>query len=63
VVYFSVLAESMGAQAAIVESPKDLNNLDIKAICCRRGPTVLDIRIDINEAPPIGLRTNVLQSG
>ena len=63
VVDFSVLAESMGAQAAIVESPKDLNNLDIKAICCRRGPTVLDIRIDINEAPPIGLRTNVLQSG
>jgi len=63
VVDFCALAESMGAQAAIVESPKDLNNLDIKSICRSGGPTVLDVRIDPNEAPPIGLRTNVLQSG
>jgi acetolactate synthase-1/2/3 large subunit len=60
---FCALAQSMGAWAKVIESPRDLNNLDIQAICRRAGPAVLDVRIDPNEAPPIGLRTNVLQSG
>jgi acetolactate synthase-1/2/3 large subunit len=57
------MAQSMGAPGHIIHSPEDLNNLDIKTICARKGPTVLDVRIDVNETPPIGLRTNVLQSG
>jgi acetolactate synthase-1/2/3 large subunit len=57
------MAKSMGAPGHIIHSPADLNSLDIKTICARKGPTVLDVRIDVNEAPPIGLRTNVLQSG
>ena len=57
------LAKSMGAEAAVIESPDDLNKVDIEAICTRNGPTLLDVRIDPNEPPPIGLRTNVLQSG
>ena len=60
---FSAMAKSMGAPGHIINSPADLNSLDIKTICARKGPTVLDVRIDANEAPPIGLRTNVLQSG
>ena len=60
---FSAMAKSMGAPGHIIHSPADLNSLDIKTICARKGPTVLDVRIDVNEAPPIGLRTNVLQSG
>ena len=62
-VNFAVMAKAMGAPGFVIESPQDLNCLDIKALCARKGPTVLDIRIDANEAPPIGLRTNVLQSG
>ena len=60
---FAALANAMGAPGHIIRSPEDLNCLDIKTICARKGPTILDVRIDQNEAPPIGLRTNVLQSG
>ncbi len=60
---FAAMAMSMGAPGHIIHSPEDLNRLDIKTICARKCPTVLDVRIDQNEAPPIGLRTNVLQSG
>ena len=60
---FCELAKSMGAAAEVIESPEQLNRLDTKAICSRKGPTLLDVRIDPNEPPPIGLRTNVLQSG
>ena len=58
---FSALAEAMGSPGDIINSPADLNSLDIKAICARKGPTVLDVRIDVTEAPPIALRTNVLK--
>ena len=58
---FSALAKSTGAPGHIIHSPADLNSLDIKTICARQGPTVLDVRIDVNEAPPIALRTNVLK--
>jgi len=60
---FSAMSKAMGAPGHIIVSPADLKRLDIKTICARKGPTVLDVRIDANEAPPIGLRTNVLQSG
>ncbi len=60
---FCAVAKAMGAEAFIVNSPAELNALDIKSICKKVGPTLLDVRIDANEKPPIGLRTNVLQSG
>lgn len=59
---FCALAKAMGAEAAVIDSPMQLNNLNIKSICLRKGPTVLDVRIDPKEAPPIGLRTNVLKT-
>lgn len=59
---FAALAKAMGAKAMVINSPAQLNNLNIKSICRRAGPTVLDVRIDPKEAPPIGLRTNVLKS-
>ena len=58
---FAAMANAMGAPGHIIRSPEDLNCLDIKTICNRKGPTVLDVRIDQNEAPPIALRTNVLK--
>jgi len=58
---FSAMAKSMGAPGYIIDSPSALKNLDINTICERRGPTVLDVRIDVTEAPPIALRTNVLK--
>ena len=55
-------AKAMGAEGHVVHSPEDLLALDIKKICSRKGPTVLDVRIDVDEIPPIGVRTQVLSS-
>ena len=60
-VNFCAMAESMGASGSIINTPKQLNQLDIDAICSRNGPTLLDVRIDPDEVPPIGMRTNVLR--
>ena len=59
---FCAVAKAMGAHGEIIESPEQLNALDISAICNRAGPTLLDVRIDPNEKPPIKLRTNVLKT-
>jgi len=58
---FCALAKAMGAPGHIISSPKDLAQLKMDTICARKGPTVLDVRIDRTEAPPISMRTNVLK--
>ena len=58
---FCALAKAMGAPGHIISSPEDLAQLKMDTICARKGPTVLDVRIDRTEAPPISMRTNVLK--
>ena len=58
---FASLARAMGADSYVVSSPQDLIDLDVKAICNRAGPTLLDIRIDKTEVPPIGMRTEAIK--
>lgn len=57
---FAAFAESMGVEGFVISSPEDLLALDIKAICDKKGPTVLDVRIDTEEKPPIGVRAKTL---
>lgn len=57
---FSALAKALGAQGHVVRSPQDFLDLDMGAICRRPGPTLLDIRIDREEVPPITTRMRVL---
>lgn len=57
---YKAMAESMGAQGFVIESPQDLLDLDMAAICKRRGPTVLDVRVDPNEPPPMMSRVRSL---
>jgi acetolactate synthase-1/2/3 large subunit len=57
---YSAYAEAMGAVGHVVRSPQDLESLDIESMCRRNGPTVLDVRIDPEEVPPIGMRMKVL---
>lgn len=57
---YKAMAESVGAQGFVIESPEDLLKLDMAAICKRRGPTVLDVRVDPNEVPPINRRIKTL---
>lgn len=57
---FAALARALGAEGHTVRSPADLTALDIKAICSRKGPTLLDVYIDPEEVPPMNLRMRVL---
>lgn len=60
---FAALARALGAQAFTIRSPEDLANLDIEAICARKGPTLLDVLVDPDEVPPMNVRMKVLGNG
>jgi acetolactate synthase I/II/III large subunit len=57
---FAALARALGAQGHVIDSPQALMELDINAICMRKGPTLLDVRIDPEEVPPMNVRMRVL---
>lgn len=61
-VNFAAMADALGAPGIIIESPQDLAALDIDQLCTRSGPTLLDIRVDPEEIPPIGSRIKILNS-
>lgn len=57
---FAALARAMGAEGHVIESVEDLAAVDFAALCTRPGPTLLDVRIDPDEVPPMGTRMRVL---
>lgn len=59
-VNFKQFAESMGIEAFVIRSPSDFSMLDITEICKKPDPTVLDVYVDSDEVPPIGLRVDLL---
>jgi len=54
------LAESMGIPGHVINSPQELEALDFAAILQRQGPTLLDVRIDGEEVPPMARRMKTL---
>lgn len=54
------LAEALGIPGHIIRSPQELDNLNFDAILQRKGPTLLDVRIDGEEVPPMMLRMKTL---
>ncbi|MCU4675143.1 thiamine pyrophosphate-binding protein [Catenovulum sp. 2E275] len=52
-VNFSELAKAQGANGYIIESPTQLNELDLPKLFSDTKPTLLDIRIDKDEIPPM----------
>jgi acetolactate synthase-1/2/3 large subunit len=58
---FRRLAEAMGVRGYLIQTPQDLLNLNIPAICQQKSPTLLDVRVDAAEVPPIGRRIQALQ--
>jgi acetolactate synthase-1/2/3 large subunit len=58
---FAVIAQAVGAQGYVIESPDDFDDIDIQSLCDRSGPTVLDVRVDPEEVPPMQMRIRVLQ--
>ena len=59
---YAAMAHAMGIAGHVIESPEDFDKLDMEAILKRKGPTLLDIRIDGEEVPPMSLRMQTLDS-
>jgi acetolactate synthase-1/2/3 large subunit len=57
---FRMLAASMGIPGHVIHSPQELDNLDFDTILQRKGPTLIDVRIDGEEVPPMLLRMKTL---
>lgn len=58
---FAALAVAMNIEGHVVHSPDDLATLDINSFCAKRGPTLIDVRVDREEAPPLNIRTGTLK--
>ncbi len=52
---FKQMAEAVGAQGFHIHTMDELLQLDFAAICSHPGPTVLDIVIDPETTPPMGM--------
>ncbi|MFT6387680.1 MAG: acetolactate synthase-1/2/3 large subunit [Cellvibrionaceae bacterium] len=59
-VNFCDLAKAMGIHSFLIESPDDFDQLVMKDILTRKGPTLLDVRIDREEIPPMVSRLKTL---
>jgi len=52
---FCMMARAVGADAYLIQQPDDLDQIDYQAMCRRKGPTLLEVHIDPDEAPPLGM--------
>ncbi len=52
-VNYAALAQAMGVDGMVIESPAELDAIDFNALFNKNGPTLIDIRIDRNEVPPM----------
>jgi len=55
-VNYAALAQAMGIDGIVIETPEELDLLDFTALFSKTGPTLIDVRIDRNEVPPMGDR-------
>jgi len=60
---FAMLARALGGRAHTIHSPADMAALDVDAMLNYPGPTLLDVRIDADEVPPMNSRMRVLAGG
>jgi len=60
---FAQMARAMGAEAVTVKTPQELLALDFTELGSRPGPTLIDVHIDSEEAPPMGSRMKTLGRG
>jgi acetolactate synthase-1/2/3 large subunit len=59
---FAAMARAMGIAGQVVDSEAALAALDLPGLLQRQGPTLLDVRIDGEQVPPIGMRLQALGS-
>ncbi|QNM98244.1 thiamine pyrophosphate-binding protein [Chitinimonas koreensis] len=58
---YRLQAESFGVPGYVIRSAADLEALDIGALLRRGGPSLLDVRIDPDEVPPMNVRIKTLK--
>ena len=52
---FCLMAKAAGADTYTIRHPNDFEQLDYHALCSRKGPTLLEVYIDPEEVPPLGM--------
>ena len=52
---FALLAQALGAQGYTIHSIEEFQALDLANLCRRTGPTVIDVHIDADATPPMGM--------
>jgi acetolactate synthase-1/2/3 large subunit len=57
---YAAMAIATGANGFVIETPQDLLNINVQQLISQQRPTVLDVRIDPEEVPPIDVRMKVL---
>jgi acetolactate synthase-1/2/3 large subunit len=58
---FAMMARGMGAEGHTIASIEDLERIDLDEMSKRDGPKLLDIHIDPEAVPPMGVRVNTLR--
>ena len=60
-VNFAILAQAQGANGQVIKVPYQLDKLNLDKLFKADGPTLLDIRIDPEEEPPMQARVENLK--
>lgn len=53
---FAMMAQSVGVEGIVINNMEDMKRVDLARLFSKKGPTLLDIRIDKEEIPPMGDR-------
>ncbi|MBI5257247.1 MAG: thiamine pyrophosphate-binding protein [Burkholderiales bacterium] len=59
---FRLMAAAMDIPGFVIRSPEDFEQLDFAAVLRRKGPTLLDVRVDPDEVPPLNVRMKALRA-
>lgn len=55
-VNYAAMAISMGVEGVVIDTPQQLDEIDWPVLFAKSSPTLLDVRIDRAEVPPMGDR-------
>ncbi|MGX5201632.1 thiamine pyrophosphate-binding protein [Aliikangiella sp. IMCC44632] len=58
---FAKIAQAMGVEGMVINTPQELTQIDWQRLGAKLAPTLIDIRIDANEVPPMGQRVKDLK--
>ncbi len=53
---YAGVAQSMGINGIVIDTPQQMEKINFNELFQRNGPTLLDVRIDRDEVPPMGDR-------